>query len=67
MDVEELPAAGIDFHTTLNIQHVESLNDIIACITRVRVRETAPDSIVDRAADQAERDIEHDLSGGAAD
>ena len=38
-DVEELLAAGIDVYTTLNIQHVESLNDIVAQITRVRVRE----------------------------
>jgi len=51
MDVEELLAAGIDVYTTLNIQHVESLNDIVARITRVRVRETVPDSIIDRADD----------------
>ncbi len=51
MDVEELLAAGIDVYTTLNIQHVESLNDVVARITRVRVRETVPDSIIDRAND----------------
>jgi two-component system, OmpR family, sensor histidine kinase KdpD len=51
MDVEELLAAGIDVYTTLNIQHVESLNDIIAGITHIRVRETVPDSIIDRADD----------------
>ncbi|WP_036262799.1 sensor histidine kinase [Methylocapsa aurea] len=51
MDVEELLAAGIDVYTTLNIQHVESLNDVVARITRVRVRETVPDSIIDRADD----------------
>jgi two-component system sensor histidine kinase KdpD len=51
MDVEELLASGIDVYTTLNIQHVESLNDIVARITRVRVRETVPDSIIDRADD----------------
>ena len=45
MDVEELLAAGIDVYTTLNIQHVESLNDVVARITRMRVRETVPDSI----------------------
>src|SRR5882724_5874431 len=39
-DVEELLAAGIDVYSTLNIQHVESLNDIVAQITRIRVRET---------------------------
>src|SRR6202035_2715227 len=51
MDVQELLTAGIDVDTTLNIQHVESLNDIVARITRVRVRETVPDSIIDRADD----------------
>jgi two-component system sensor histidine kinase KdpD len=51
MDVEELLAAGIDVFTTLNIQHVESLNDVVAKITRIRVRETVPDAILDRADD----------------
>ena len=51
LDVEELLAAGIDVYTTLNIQHVESLNDVVAQITRIRVRETVPDSILDRADD----------------
>ncbi len=50
-DVEELLSEGIDVWTTLNIQHVESLNDIVAQITRIRVRETVPDSILDRADD----------------
>src|SRR5262249_12818002 len=50
-DVEELLAAGIDVYTTLNVQHVESLNDVVAGITGVVVRETVPDSIVDRAAE----------------
>src|SRR5205085_3316167 len=49
LDVEELIAAGIDVYTTLNIQHVESLNDVVAQITRIRVRETVPDGILDRA------------------
>jgi two-component system sensor histidine kinase KdpD len=49
MDVEELLEAGIDVYTTLNIQHLESLNDIVAKITHVQVRETVPDSIMDRA------------------
>ncbi|HUZ62877.1 MAG TPA: sensor histidine kinase KdpD [Acetobacteraceae bacterium] len=49
MDVEELLAAGIDVYTTLNIQHVESLTDVVAQITRIRVRETVPDSVIDRA------------------
>ncbi len=42
-DVEELRDAGIDVFTTLNIQHIESLNDVVAGFTRVRVRETVPD------------------------
>ena len=48
-DVEELLDAGIDVYTTVNIQHIESLNDVVAQITRVRVREIVPDAIVDRA------------------
>ena len=51
LDVEELLAEGIDVYTTLNVQHLESLNDIVARITRVRVNETVPDSILDRAND----------------
>jgi two-component system sensor histidine kinase KdpD len=51
MDVEELIAAGIDVYTTLNVQHIESLNDVVARITRIRVRETVPDSIIDKADD----------------
>src|SRR6202453_4660947 len=51
MDVEELLDAGIDVYSTLNIQHVESLNDVVAQITRIRVRETVPDSVIDRADD----------------
>ncbi|KPH79628.1 sensor histidine kinase [Bosea vaviloviae] len=51
LDVQELLSAGIDVYTTLNIQHVESLNDVVAQITRIRVRETVPDSIIDRADD----------------
>jgi two-component system sensor histidine kinase KdpD len=51
LDVEELLAAGIDVYSTLNIQHVESLNDVVAQITRIRVRETVPDSVLDDADD----------------
>ncbi len=51
LDVEELIAAGIDVFTTLNIQHVESLNDVVARITRIRVRETVPDSVLEKADD----------------
>ena len=53
LDVEELLAAGIDVYSTLNVQHIESLNDVVARITRIRVRETVPDRIVD-AADEVE-------------
>ena len=48
-DIEELLAAGIDVWTTLNIQHLESLNDVILKITKVRVRETVPDTVFDKA------------------
>ena len=48
-DVEELQDAGINVVTTLNIQHLESLNDVVASITGVRVRETLPDRILDEA------------------
>jgi two-component system sensor histidine kinase KdpD len=48
-DVEELLDAGIDVYSTVNIQHIESLNDVVAQITRVRVREIVPDEILDRA------------------
>ena len=49
LDVEELLSRGIDVYTTVNIQHIESLNDVVAQITHVRVRETVPDSVFDRA------------------
>src|SRR6476660_46559 len=48
-DVEELLENGIDVYTTVNIQHIESLNDVVAQITGVRVREVVPDAILDRA------------------
>ena len=50
-DVHELLEAGIDVYTTLNIQHLESLNDAVAQITGVVVRETLPDSLLDEAAE----------------
>jgi two-component system sensor histidine kinase KdpD len=50
-DVEELLEAGIGVYSTLNIQHLESLNDIVAQITGVTVRETVPDRILDEAAE----------------
>ncbi|WP_176451780.1 DUF4118 domain-containing protein [Enemella dayhoffiae] len=52
-DVEELLAAGIDVITTVNVQHLESLNDVVAQITGIRQRETVPDAVV-RSADQIE-------------
>jgi two-component system, OmpR family, sensor histidine kinase KdpD len=48
-DVEELIAAGIDVWTTLNVQHLESLNDVVGGITGIRVQETLPDTFFDRA------------------
>lgn len=48
-DVQDLLAAGIDVWTTLNIQHVESLNDVVQRITGVRVRETVPDTALQKA------------------
>jgi two-component system, OmpR family, sensor histidine kinase KdpD len=49
MDVEELLNRGINVYSTVNIQHIESLNDVVAQITGVRVRETVPDGVFDRA------------------
>lgn len=48
-DVEDVLAAGIDVYTTLNVQHLESLNDVVARITGVRVRETIPDKVLELA------------------
>jgi len=61
-DVEELLDAGISVYTTLNVQHIESLNDVVAQITGVTVRETLPDSVFDKAdeielADLAAEDL----------
>ncbi|MGA9855541.1 MAG: sensor histidine kinase KdpD [Gammaproteobacteria bacterium] len=50
-DVEELLTAGIDVYTTLNIQHIESLNDVVTQITGVRVWETVPDTFFEQADD----------------
>jgi len=52
-DVEELLRAGIDVYTTLNVQHLESLNDLVAQVTGVVVRETVPDSVLE-SADEVE-------------
>ena len=50
-DVEELLEAGIDVFTTVNVQHLESLNDVVSGITGVQVRETVPDPFFDAADD----------------
>jgi two-component system sensor histidine kinase KdpD len=59
-DVEELLAAGISVYTTLNVQHLESLNDVIAQITGVHVRETVPDAMVDEADEMELADLSAD-------
>ncbi len=48
-DIEDVLAAGIDVHSTLNVQHLETLNDQVAELTGVRVRETVPDDVLGRA------------------
>ncbi|HSU76844.1 MAG TPA: sensor histidine kinase KdpD, partial [Burkholderiales bacterium] len=48
-DIEELLAAGIDVYTTVNVQHIESLNDVVAGITGVRMQETVPDAVFENA------------------
>ncbi len=48
-DIEELLNAGIDVYTTVNVQHIESLNDIVEDITKINVKETVPDYVFDRA------------------
>ena len=57
-DVEELLKAGIDVYTTVNVQHIESLNDIVAAITGIMVRERVPDSVFDNASQVELIDIE---------
>lgn len=59
-DIEELLNAGIDVYTTVNVQHIESLNDIVQDITKVYVRETIPDYIFDNADKVELIDIEPD-------
>jgi two-component system sensor histidine kinase KdpD len=59
-DVEELLAAGINVYTTLNVQHLESLSDVVAGVTGVRVKETVPDSVFDTADDITLVDIPTD-------
>jgi two-component system sensor histidine kinase KdpD len=68
-DVEELLENGLDVWTTLNVQHLESLNDVVAQITGVRVRETVPDAVLERAesvilVDLPPEDLRQRLSEG---
>ena len=60
MDIAELLKAGIDVYTTLNVQHVESLNDVVARITGIRVRETVPDNVFDGADEVSIVDLPSD-------
>lgn len=59
-DVEELLAAGIDVFSTLNVQHLESLNDVVGGITQIRVWETVPDTVFDEADEVVLVDITTD-------
>ena len=59
-DIEELLNAGIDVYTTVNVQHIESLNDVVSDITKISVRETIPDYIFDHANKVRLIDIEPD-------
>jgi two-component system sensor histidine kinase KdpD len=59
-DVDELLAAGIDVFSTLNVQHLESLNDVVGGITNVRVWETIPDKVFDAADEVVLVDIPAD-------
>lgn len=59
-DVEQLLDAGVDVFTTLNVQHLESLNDVVAQVTTVPVRETVPDDVFERADDVELVDIAPD-------
>lgn len=68
-DVDELLEHGLDVWTTLNVQHLESLNDIVAQITGVRVRETVPDAMLEKAesvilVDLPPEDLRQRLSEG---
>ncbi|MGA7178951.1 MAG: two-component system sensor histidine kinase KdpD [Thiobacillaceae bacterium] len=59
-DVEELLAAGMDVYSTVNVQHLESLNDIVGAITGIQVRETIPDLVFERADEVALVDLPPD-------
>ncbi len=51
LDVDDILDAGIDVYTTLNIQHLESMNDVVAQVTGIIVRETVPDKVLDKASE----------------
>lgn len=59
-DIAELLNAGIDVYTTVNVQHMEGLNEVIENITKIRVQETVPDYIFERADKIKLIDIEPD-------
>ena len=59
-DVEEILAAGIDVYTTVNVQHLESLNDVVGSITGIRIRETLPDKVFEQADEVVLVDITPD-------
>lgn len=60
-DVQELLAVGIEVYSTINIQHIESLNDVVAQITGVTVRETIPDAVLDDADELELVDVSPDV------
>ncbi|RDY22943.1 sensor histidine kinase KdpD [Romboutsia maritimum] len=60
-DIEELLLAGIDVYTTVNVQHLESLNDIVEIITNVSVKETIPDKLLDNSSQLELIDVEPDV------
>ncbi len=59
-DIDELRAAGIEVHTTVNVQHLESLNDVVGGITQIRVHETVPDHVFDAASEVVLVDLSPD-------
>ncbi|EFA0089111.1 sensor histidine kinase [Escherichia coli] len=59
-DIEELLEAGIDVFTTVNVQHLESLNDVVSGVTGIQVRETVPDPFFDAADDVVLMDLPPD-------
>lgn len=60
-DIEELLSAGIDVYTTVNVQHLESLNDIIEIVANVCVKETIPDKLIDLSSQLELVDVEPDV------